>query len=404
MYSNDKTDTLFEAEITDVAFGGCGVARHNGKVVFIPDTMTGDTVRASITRNKKNCAFGFVHEIITPAPERVTPPCPYAGTCGGCQYQHIDYSVQCAIKQQQIIDTLARIGHIHDALVKDVIPSPLSFRYRNRIDLHPDENGTYGFKKRDAPNEIVPVHDCLLFTLEKNMSLFPLYQDANRLVVRTHDGNPFCYFKDDKGNVTSASYDLETYEERNTDDAFYTIDDTTFTSHYGAFFQVNKSILPLLIEHVRAAAGKDRGTLLDLYCGIGLFALILAPFYDTVIGVERFEPAILYAQKNADAMGFSHTVFIANTAEKYIRTLYSDNTHVDTCIVDPARIGLDKRVIKGIIKLSPHTLVYVSCNPATFARDAAHFIQAGWEIQNVQPLDMFPHTAHCELVATLKRK
>jgi tRNA/tmRNA/rRNA uracil-C5-methylase (TrmA/RlmC/RlmD family) len=404
MPSHSDIHSPFEVEIIDVAFGGYGVARHHGKVVFIPDTMTGDTVRAEIVQNKKRCAFGRLLEIITPALERVTSACPYTGTCGGCQYRHIEYTAQCKIKKQQIVSTLERVGKIKSPPVADIVPSPITARYRSRIDLHPDENGTYGFRKRGIPNEVVPIHDCLLFSIEKNMSLFPLYQDSHRLVVRTHDGEPYCYFKDDKGSFTSASYNLHSYERRATDDAFFTVDNITFAVHFAAFFQINMSILPLLLQHLRDETAESGGTLLDLYCGAGLFALTLAPGFSKVIGVERFEPAIKYARKNANAMGFSNTHFISGLAENYILSSSADTTRIDTCIVDPSRIGVDTRAIKGIIKANPRTLIYVSCNPATFARDAAHFIHAGWTLEKVHPFDMFPHTAHCELVATLKRK
>jgi len=395
-------EDFVELEITDIAFGGDGVGRVEDCVVFVPFTITGEIVKAQITRRKKRFYFAKLIEIIKPSDGRIEPFCKHFMSCGGCQYQHLDYTHQLRALEKQLRDIMTRLGGFDDSLpILPMIPSKKTTGYRNRIDLHPRVDDEYGFCiKGSRPREIFPLDKCHLFELQEDFSKFPLRSPDKLLVIRTHSGKPYCYFKDDHNVVCSGPYDLETMSEIDDESVYFGVNDKKFFSPYSGFFQVNKFILPDLINIITDfAAPKKSDVLADVYCGVGVFGLMLANKVKQVYGVESLEQSIVYAKRNMTEMKIENADFTAETAEIYLRRFVDQSVKIDVCIVDPPRNGLTNKVVSSIKKIKPPRLVYVSYAPATFARDARKFVDAGYTLEKIQPLDLFPHTKHFELVA-----
>lgn len=396
---------IIELEITDIAFGGDGVGRVDGCVVFVPFTIIGETVRAKIFRRKKRFYFADLIEVLKPSPERLDPFCQYYQKCGGCQYQHINYNYQLKIFKKQLKDIMTRLGNFEpeELNILDLLPSPRTKNYRNRIDLHQCGETEYGFCVKNFSRQKFPLKKCKIFELEDDFSEFPERRPEQLLVIRTHSGNPYFYFKDDHNEVKSGLYDLKTLKPVKSEDVFYEVDGKIYKSHYSGFFQVNRWILHDLINLVSSfAQPKNTDVLLDVYCGVGIFALSLAEKVKKAMGVEILEESIEYAKKNAEGLGLTNTEFTAEPAETYMRRLVDEEKHIDICVVDPPRNGLTNKVVSAIKKLKPEKLIYVSCGPSTFARDARKFVDAGYEMKKIQPLDLFPHTKHFELVAEFR--
>lgn len=395
-----------EVEISDVAFGGDGVGRVDGWVVFVPFVLPGERVRVRVVKRKPRFAFAELVEVIEASPERVEPCCRYFTQCGGCQYQHAAYEAQLRWKRKQLVDILERIGGFGvDVPVAPMVASPRQTRYRNRIDLHPREDGTYGFCIRNRPREVFAMEDCALFELTQDFSRYPLRRAGQLLVVRTHDGAPYCYFKDDHNNVTSEAFDVATGRALGDFEARFTVGGMRLVTHYASFFQVNRWILPMFVETVLRLAGAEGAEeAVDLYCGVGIFTLALAGRVGRITGVEAHGESVARAERNAAAAGLRNVHFVADTVEGWLARTVAEGRRVELCVLDPPRTGLTNKAVSGLKKLRPRVMVYISCGPDTFARDARKFVEAGYELVEVQPLDLFPHTKHLELVARFERK
>jgi 23S rRNA (uracil1939-C5)-methyltransferase len=360
-------------KIEDVAFGGDGVARQNGKVVFVPFTIAGEIVSAEIIREKKQFAEADAVAIREPSAHRVTPQCPYFGRCGGCSYQHIDYEHQLAIKWRQIRDVCQRIGRLKDIPMRPMIPSPLAYNYRNRITVHA-QDGVIGFYRRDS-HLLIDIERCPIAMDELNRDLADLRQQHVR-------------------------------------DGHYTL---RASSVPRVFSQTNDAVAAALRDLVRGLIPPDQRLLIDAYCGAGFFAKALLDKFERVIGIDWDKFAIEEARRNAS----EKETYIAGPVEVELqqvgavhpnRLTWADNigtgrlrSIAPTLIVDPPATGLSANVRKAIIDLEPGVLIYVSCNPATLARDLSELQQA-FTIESVTPLDMFPQTSEIELVVHLRRK
>lgn len=395
---------ILDVSITDVAYGGSGVAHIDTFVVFVPDTMIGDTARVRITTRKKNYARATLLAILDPAPTRTKPQCPYVPDCGGCHYQHITYTEQCALKRTHIAAALKHIARNYSIRVAPVTPSPDSFRYRTRIDLHPTKSlDAWGFMHKENTHTVLPVRDCLLFRDDLKASRLPTPHPAHRLIVRTHDGPTVFYCQNThNGNITPP-YELTSAHAYASSHISYTVDKKAppYQLHYTGFFQNNLTLLPHLLTHVCTEADADsQGNLLDLYCGTGLFSLALAPLFDRVIGVEADTHARTYAQENARLHQRDNVTFITSDAQEYLLTQAFNDAPFAVAITDPPRTGMNPRVIDALCTHTKKRIIYVSCAPPTFARDALDFARNGWHCTEVYPFDMFPQTTHCEIIAT----
>jgi tRNA/tmRNA/rRNA uracil-C5-methylase (TrmA/RlmC/RlmD family) len=368
-----------ELTIHDIAFGGKGVARENGKAVFVPFTIESETVTAEIVREKKQFAEAELVEVREASPHRVTPPCPYFGRCGGCAYQHIDYEHQLAVKWRQVRDVLERIGKIKAPPMRPIIPSPLAYGYRNRITVHA-QDGVIGFFRRDS-HRLIDIERCPIAMDEVNRAL----ADLRRRQVR--DGH----------------YTLRT------------------DGGPRVFYQANDAVAAALADLIAQMISNRQELLIDAYCGAGFFAKRLLDKFDRIIGIDWDRFAIEEAKKTASP---KETYIAGDVEVELLKVAAVHRTATDekeateseadprsagrlrsiapTCvIVDPPAAGLSPSTRRAILDLAPETFIYVSCNPPTLARDLGEF-QAKFSIESVTPLDMFPQTAEIEVVAQLR--
>ena len=346
-----------DLQIEDIAFGGKGVGREQGKVVFVPFTIDGELVTAKITREKKQMAEAEVVDLKTRSNQRVDPPCPYFGQCGGCAYQHIDYPHQLEIKSRQVRNVLQRIGKLKDVPVHPIIPSPLAYAYRNRITVHAD-NGVIGYFRRDS-HRLVDVEQCPIAMEEVNRELTDLRQ-------------------------------------RNVPDGHYTL---RAKSGPRIFSQTNDGVGNALRDLIVGLVPPNQELLVDAYCGAGFFAKALIDKFQRIAGIDWDRFAIAAAKENAT----EKETYIAGDVEIGLRSALQDcDADKTVLILDPPATGLTVGVRETILDVAPATLIYVSCNPATLARDLGDLRQR-FEIQSITPLDMFPQTAEIEVVAELRR-
>ena len=346
-----------DLKIEDVAFGGKGVARENGKAVFIPFTIDGESVSAKITREKKQFAEAELVDLRETSSHRVEPPCPYFGQCGGCAYQHIDYAHQLAIKSRQVHDVLQRIGKLKDVPMRSIIPSPLQYAYRNRITVHA-ENGVIGYFRRDS-HRLIDVERCPIAMDEVNRELTDL-------------------------------------RARDLGDGHYTL---RARSGPRVFSQTNDGVANALRDLIVELMPPNQDLLIDAFCGAGSFTKALVDKFNRVVGIDWDRFAIAAALETAGAK----ETYIAGDVDANLKSILgecdADKTQV---IVDPPAVGLSAKLRKTIVDLAPATLIYVSCNPATLGRDLAE-LQSRFKIESVTPLDMFPQTAEIEVVVQLQR-
>ncbi|PYL30770.1 MAG: hypothetical protein DMF39_04560 [Verrucomicrobia bacterium] len=358
---------IVDLKIEDVAFGGKGVAREQGKAVFVPYTVEGELVSAEIVREKKQFAEAELVEVKESSPHRVEPQCPYFGRCGGCAYQHITYEHQLAIKWRQVRDALQRIGKLKDVPMRPIIASPKHYGYRNRITVHA-QDGVIGFFRRDS-HRLIDIERCPISSDEVNRALAELC------------AQPY---------VRDGHYTLRA------------------SASARIFSQTNAPVADALRDLIVDLVPPKQELLIDAYCGAGFFAKALLDNFERVIGIDWDKFAIDAARENATAK----ETYIAGDVEDVEAAVSAAFTSSDvqpralgtsaatTMIVDPPALGLSANVRKAILELSPPTFIYVSCNPPTLARDLRE-LQQKFAINSVTPLDMFPQTAEIEVLVHL---
>ena len=364
--------------INDTAFGGEGVGRHDDFVIFVPFVISGEIVEVEITELKKNFARAKLLKILAPSLERVEPQCRYFGACGGCQYQHIAYVEQLRVKQKQIADLFERVGKITRDVVAPVIPCPSPYGYRNRIMIRSQWNGPakkleIGFIRTD--NKFVEdITECKIAEPALNNQITE---------VRAHPPH--------KGGIK----------------VVLRVQPENWEVPKDSFFQNNFFLLPKLVETVRAflqAGGAQH--LIDLYCGVGFFGIEAAGVVKSFIGVEYDQLAIAAAKRNAADRNIHNGDFVAAKVEGVLPELLQRfSAEHTTVILDPPRKGCWPEMLELLRQTRPAQVIYVSCHPATMARDLNILCADGvFELAQVQPLDMFPQTQHVECVADLRRR
>ena len=371
-----KTGDKLTLTIHDIAFGGEGVGRIDDFVVFVPFVIVGETVEAEITEVKKNFARAKLLRVEKSSPERVEPECRYFGACGGCQYQHIAYATQLRLKHKQISDLFERVGKIPADKIATVIPSPQPYGYRNRIMIRSQWNGpakklVIGFIRADN-NFVEDIEECKIAEPAiseqiKNVRANPPPKGGIKIVLR----------------IPPENWDVPP----------------------DSFFQNNFFLLPKLVETVRGFL-RDGGAkhLVDLYCGVGFFGIELADLVESFVGVEYDRLAIQSARKNAASRKINNGEFISSTVEEVLPELLQKFSPEKTSVIlDPPRKGCLPETLRLLRETKPAQVIYVSCHPATMARDLNILCAEGvFELARVQPLDMFPQTQHVECVADLR--
>ena len=387
-----------ELKIDHLANLGMGVGRVNGWVVMVPFVIPGELVKVRIYRNHSQYSEGDLLEILESSKYRVSPKCSLFESCGGCQYQHIDYGEQLKIKTQQVKELLEKNGGIQFpvSLAKS---SKQVFGYRSKITPHynrPNKNGDQpiGFLKYGRRHDIVDVKQCVIATDAINESLPEMREKA------VLEGGKK---RRQRGGTLLLRDTLEGVVNNPKAIVSEKVGELTFQFKAGEFFQNNPYILPDLVEFVKfRASGNGIKHLVDTYCGVGLFALGLSQVFELVVGVEISEAAIQLAKVNAQIHDINNVRFQIGKAEAIFQHIKfsGENTSV---IIDPPRKGCDLAFIEQLLDFNPQKIIYVSCDPATQARDLNYFVENAYKLTEVQPFDLFPHTRHIESVAILER-
>jgi tRNA/tmRNA/rRNA uracil-C5-methylase (TrmA/RlmC/RlmD family) len=390
------TSKSIELDITDLAYGGDGIGRTDGRACFIPFTLPGERVRAHLTQEAKRYARADVVEVIAPSPERIKPPCPHFRACGGCRYQHLDYAAQIRWKQKQVAEILARIGGFRAPPLEPMIPSPHPYGYRNKITLHgPGQPAFLALNNR----RLIPIARCPLATEPINAILHEQFQrtltEGEHLVIRSNQDGTARWFTECDGRRTASDGKPGTLTEK--------ILAQSYDYPLNSFFQVN----PEVLNKILAIAGIRFGTfgcstLVDAYCGVGVFVLALTRRNQRGIGIEVDGEAVTAAKANAVRQAAGHVTFLRGRAEACLERALRDSPADHTCLIlDPPRAGCSAPVLRAVTRHRPRHLLYLSCIPPILARDLKQLAQSGYRLVRVQPFDMFPQTAHIECLAEL---
>jgi len=400
---------------TTCVYGGDALARlPDGRAVFIPYALPDEELLIWLVEEKERYARGEIIEIIKPSPLRIQPRCPHFRDCGGCHYQHISYEEQLKIKESIFIDQLERMGKIIDPPVKEIVPSPMVWNYRNQIQLHISREGELGFL-RHRSDQIVPIQECHLPEDSLNQ-IWPALSleyipGLDRITIRSGEEGQDTLIvlesSDPKPIEFSVDLPLSAVHQgpggeivlAGDDFTIIPIQDIPFVVSSGSFFQVNTPVAELIVNFLLEKLPlNDDSLVLDVYCGVGLFSAFLAPRVGKVIGIESDPKAgedFLYnlaSHKNVD--------FYDLPAENVLPFL---DLTPDIILLDPPRAGISKTVLDSVVSLNPGLIVYISCDPATLARDSNRFQKQGFVLQESTPFDMFPQTFHIESVNIFQR-
>ena len=450
----------FDLQLTSMAHGGAALGRHEGRVIFVPYALPGETARVEITEDRGRYAFARLVEVLEPSPERVAPPCPYFGPsgCGGCQWQHADYPAQLRFKAAIVADQLTRIGGIADPLVRPTLPDRSGWAYRNHAQFHPAPGGGLGFQaasggrprgrglgakgqgqgaksrgqglagrprgrglgaenyddaRPEEERRVVPIDECpilhpLLSDLYATLDLDLDIPGLLRLSLRagTETGDTMLVFEMADDLPPGLEIDLPVSCVLLLSDGIHVnlighnhiteiVAGRTYRISAPSFFQVNTpqaaQLVRLVSEYLDLQGGE---TVLDAYCGVGLFTAHLAERAGLVVGVEAAAAAVADLLENS--AGMDNVEVIEGPVEAVLPGL---DVGLDGAVVDPPRAGVDRFALDALVARHPARLVYVSCDPATLARDAKRLARAGYRLVEAQPVDMFPQTYHVESVA-----
>ena len=378
-----------EVEIERILPGGYGLAHAAGHTVFVSLAAPGDRLRVRVERQQGNVLFASIEEILAASPDRIEPPCPYFGRCGGCDFQQLTYEKQLAAKAEIIRDCLHRIARLENVPDIVVTPSPRDWRYRLRATWQIDrEQRRIGYYERGS-RRVCDVADCAVLLPELQATLervratdfhsFPT--DLKHLEVVTGENGV---------SLSPAFAEFETAELE------LKLAGESYRYNAAAFFQINPALLPPLIEFALTDASGDAAV--DLYCGVGLFTLPLARRFARVTGVEANPIAAQFARGNLQRAGLDNARVINAGVAEWIR---ARPWQTDFVLLDPPRAGAESAVIKGIVDAGAKRISYVSCDPATLARDLKKLIAGGYGIESLAAFDLFPQTHHVETVVRL---
>lgn len=435
-----KRGELVEVEIESLAFGGRGVARNEGLVVFVAGGLPGDRVRAEVTKAKKRFAEARVVELLSPGPERVADVCLHGGEpCPGAPWQGLAYERQLTHKSEQVDEALRRIGELDGFELEEIVPATEQWRYRNKLEYSfgEDSDGepTLGFHARGRWDLIVDVEDCHLASQAGNEARnavrawareesVPAYDArARRGVLRNlavregrRSGQIQTRLVTSPARFPRPPVDLHTQIEGDsggTDGPTGVLGAERLREElcglklemsHGAFFQTNTEMAERLYGVAAEFAGlSGRERVFDLYCGIGTIGLTMAGQAGEVWGLEIVPEAIADAERNAERNEISNAHFIAANARTGVRPLIEQAGKADVVVIDPPRAGLSQKIVRRLLECEAQKIVYVSCNPTTLAPNAAQLVEAGYRLTRVRPVDMFPQTPHIECVALFER-
>lgn len=398
-----------EVTIERILPGGLGLAHADGQTLMVPLTAPGDRLLVHIERVKGTVAFASIKEILSPSKDRVEPPCPYFGRCGGCDFQQLTYAAQLQAKLDIIKDCLRRIGGLAEVPVFQIIGAPNEWHYRSRAQWQYDSIRSRLGYFESASRRVCDVAECAVLSP-------PLQQALEQLRAKMKAGalpDDARYFRavlgDDALVVASDSAVSQ-------DSAYTAVTRTVGNERYqlsaGSFFQTNNDLLPKLME--AALAGREGDSAVELYCGVGLFTIPLARRFHKVTAIEDDSDAAEFARFNLEQAGADTAQVIHQDVGDWFANNLADDggmgvrqqvagseNAVDFLLLDPPRTGAESRVIEGIIRIRPKHICYVSCDPATLARDLKKLLAKNYTVDSLVAFDMFPQTHHVETVVQL---
>jgi 23S rRNA (uracil1939-C5)-methyltransferase len=448
-----QRDQELELSIESLAFGGNGVARLDGFVVFVRRGLPGDTVKARVTKVQRRHAEAVVTEIVAPGPVRVDAPCAHYPACGGCRFQDLAYETQVQTKHQWVADSLQRIAGLTDAPLEPIVPAASQFHYRNKMEYsftQLESGPTLGLHKAGRWDEVLEIQKCWLTSdagnaIRNTMSDWAREEKLTAYDQETHEGYLRHLMIREGRNTGQALVQLVTNRGERFDrerlievltqvpevkSIHWSINEgvseTTelpteliwgedaieeeigglrFRVRPNAFLQTNTEMAEQLYAIAREFAGlTGNETVYDLYCGIGTIGLSMAKDAMTVWGIEISEESVACAIENQELNAIGNTAFFAGNVGEVLADLRTRAGDPDVVVVDPPRAGLAGKALKRLGEIAAPRIVYVSCNPTTLAGDVKALLEEyGYELRRVQPVDMFPHTPHVEAVALLER-
>ncbi len=450
-----KRGEILSLTIDDLAFGGEGVGRADGYVVFVPGGLPGDRLRVRLVQVRSRFGRGVIDAIEEPSPQRVEAPCPYFGRCGGCRLQHMAYPAQLAFKAKQVVDALERLGGLKGIEVQPIIGATETFGYRNKMEFtvarDSKEPMVVGLHEADRYDSVLDIDRCLLqsdrmnallgeardFFIERGLTVYE--QDSGEGLLRflmlregTHTGELMANVVTsapavsevaplaqrlqarDAGTTSvvmnvnpkkaSVAVGVEEHLLGGRDHIRESVGGLTFQVSASSFFQTNTRQAERLFELVIDSAGlTGTETVYDLYSGTGAISLLLARRARWVYGVEVAQAAVDDAGVNAAANGITNCTFVCGEVRFVLPSLIAKGVTAEVVVADPPRAGFHPKALHALITLGARRIVYVSCNPTTLARDLGELVRGGYRLEWVQPVDMFPHTPHIEAVARLER-
>ena len=449
-----KLGETIQTTITGYGHDGEGVGRYEDFTLFINGALRGEEIRVRVTEVRRTFGRAEILQVLQPSPERQKSPCPIYERCGGCQLLHLSYEAQLELKRQRVTDALTRLAGLHDVPVKETVGMQDPWHYRNKVQYPIGVSGRdliVGCYERHT-HQIVPTTSCLIQQEVNNRLMLAVrdlgqetgltaydeptgrgflrhvliknaHQTKQAMVVLVTNGRDFPgadalgqalaarvpeltglvqNINMQKGNTVLGPETRVLWGENAIIDE---VGDLRFRISATSFFQVNPMQTEILYNIAVASAGlTGRETVVDAYCGVGSLTLFLARRAHHVYGVEVVEGAIEDAGENAKFNGITNVSFLVGRTEKVLPKLAAIGIHFDVAVLDPPRAGCDPKVLETIAKVGAERIVYVSCNPSTLARDLKELISFGYAVEEVQPVDMFPHTYHVECVARVERK
>lgn len=404
-----------EINLTTLAYGGEALGRlPDGRAVFVPFALPGERVRVRVVEEKARYLRADLVEVLSPSPQRVEPRCAHYGLCGGCHLQHLSYEGQLAAKRDILGDQLRRLAGFDNPPVRETVASQ-PWEYRNHVQFHLTPEGKLGYHPLRA-GEVFPIRECHLpqplisqvwpqleFEGLPGVERVGLRQGDDcdlQLILESSELLPPEISIEDLDISVAHVSPAGSLVLAGSPATALTVLGRPFQVSAGSFFQVNSSMAEKMVNHVLEEARLPAGAVvLDVYCGVGLFSAFLAPHAQRLIGIEASPQACDDFVVNLDE--FDHVELYQAPAEAVLPAL---QVTPDLVLVDPPRSGLGRHVLQALLGLSAPLMVYVSCDPATLARDAKHLKQGGYQLQQVTPFDMFPQTYHIESISIWRRE
>ncbi|HSB41832.1 MAG TPA: 23S rRNA (uracil(1939)-C(5))-methyltransferase RlmD [Methylomirabilota bacterium] len=450
-----KRGEILSLTIDDLAFGGEGVGRADGYVVFVPGGLPGDRLRVRLVQVRSRFGRGVIDAVEQPSPHRVAAPCPYFGRCGGCRLQHLAYPAQLAFKAKQVVDALARLGGLTGVEIRPIIGAEETFGYRNKMEFTVARSAAaplaVGLHETERYDSVLDIERCLLqsdrmnallgearaFFIERGLTVYE--QDSGEGLLRflmlregKHTGELMTNVVTSAPAVSELAPLAQRLQARDTgttsvvmnvnpkkasvavgveehllggrDHIRERVAGLTFQVSANSFFQTNTRQAERLFELVVDSAElTGRETVYDLYSGTGAISLLLARRARWVYGIEVAQAAVDDAGVNAAANGITNCTFVCGEVRFVLPSLIAKGVTAEVVVADPPRAGFHPKALHALASLGARRIVYVSCNPTTLARDLGELVRGGYRLEWVQPVDMFPHTPHIEAVARLER-